>query len=98
MAKDILTNAELIDSLISELNSLPKMLINGQFVLFCGTIYQMWQKLKNLRNTIDNDIKNRNQTIEILKEELRNAGHNVEEMTPQQFIDSMKDGAENGSN
>ena len=93
MAKDIMTNSEMIGSIINDLNSLPKLLINGQFVLFCGTIYQMGQKLSNLRNTIDNDIKNRNQTIETLKEELRNAGHGVEDMTPQEFIDSIsKDG------
>ena len=93
MAKDIMTNTELIESLIVDLNSLPKKLIDGQFIQFCSTIYQMGQKLINLRNTIDNDIKNRNQTIETLKEELRNAGHGVEDMTPQEFIDSIsKDG------
>lgn len=97
MAKDIMTNTELIESLIVDLNSLPKKLIDGQFIQFCSTIYQMGQKLINLCNTIDNDIKNRNQTIETLKEELRNAGHNVNDMTPQQFIDSMKDGDKLGT-
>lgn len=101
MAKDILTNTELIDSIIGDLNSLPKKLIDGQFIQFCGTVYRMGQKLINLRNTIDNDIKNRNKTIETLKEELRNAGHEVDDMTPAEFIERMnhgKDGAENGGN
>lgn len=101
MAKDILTNTELIDSLIGDLNSLPKKMIDGQFIQFCGTVYRMGQKLINLRNTIDNDIKNRNKTIETLKEELRNVGHEVNDMTPAEFIKRMnqgKDGAENGGN
>lgn len=98
MAKDILTNSELIDSVIVDLNSLPKLLIDGQFVKFCSTISQMCQKLLNLRVTIDNDLKNRNEIIETLKEELRNAGHSVDDMTPQEFVDSMnKDGENNGS-
>ena len=101
MAKDLMTNSELISSIIVDLNSLPKCLINGQFIQFCNIVTSMGQKLINLRNTIDNDIKNRNKTIETLKEELRNAGHEVDDMTPAEFIERMnqgKDGAENGGN
>ena len=98
MDKDIMTNPELIDSLIIDLNSLPKHLIDGQFVGFCATISRMGQKLVNLRKTVDNDLKNRNEIIETLKEELRNAGHSVDDMTPQEFIDSMnKDSDKDGS-
>ena len=98
MAKDVLTNPELIDSLIVDLNSLPKKLIDGQFIQFCATVAQMGQKLGNLRKTIDDDLKNRNAIIETLKEELRNAGHDVKDMTPQEFIDTMnKDGDLNGT-
>ena len=98
MAKDIMTNAELIDSLILDLNNLPKEMISGQYIQFCAIVYQMAQKLINLRNTVDNDLKNRNETIETLKAELRAAGHDVKDMTPQQFVDEFmnkeKDGAE----
>ena len=98
MAKDIMSNPELIDSLIVDLNSLPKKLIDGQFIQFCATVAQMGQKLGNLRKTIDDDVKNRNAIIETLKEELRNAGHEVQDMTPQEFIDSMnKDGGKLGT-
>lgn len=93
MAKDLMTNSELISSIIVDLNSLPKCLIDGQFIQFCNIVTSMGQKLVNLRNTIDNDLKNREKTIETLKEELRNAGHGVKDMTPQEFIDSIsKDG------
>lgn len=99
MAKDLMTNSELISSIIVDLNSLPKCLIDGQFIQFCNIVTSMGQKLVNLRNTIDNDLKNREKTIETLKEELRAAGHGVKDMTPQQFIDEVmdkeeKDGAE----
>lgn len=102
MAKDILTNSELIDSVIIDLNSLEKSLINGQFLQFCATIANIGQKLVNLRKTIDDDLKNREKTIETLKEELRAAGHGVKDMTPQQFIDEVmdkeeKDGVNNGA-
>ena len=98
MAKDIMSNTELIDSLIVDLNSLPKKLIDGQFIQFCATVVQMGQKLGNLKKTIDDDVKNRNAIIETLKEELRNAGHEVQDMTPKEFIDSMnKDGGLNGT-
>ena len=98
MKKDIMTNSELIDSLIVDLNSLPKKLIDSQFIQFCAIVAQMGQKLGNLRKTIEDDVKNRNAIIETLKEELRNAGHEVQDMTPQEFIDSMnKDGGLNGT-
>lgn len=99
MAKDLMTNSELISSIIVDLNSLPKCLIDGQFIQFCNIVTSMGQKLVNLRNTIDNDLKNREKTIETLKEELRAVGHEVTDMTPQQFVDGFmnkeeKDGAE----
>lgn len=99
MAKDLMTNSELISSIIVDLNSLPKCLIDGQFIQFCNIVTSMGQKLVNLRNTIDNDLRNREKTIETLKEELRAVGHEVTDMTPQQFVDDFmnkeeKDGAE----
>ena len=99
MAKDIMTNSELIDSIITDLNDIPKKLIDGQFIQACGIVYRMGQKLINLRNTIDDDLKNKNDIIETLKEELRNAGHEVVDMTPAEFIEQVncgKDGAKNG--
>ena len=97
MAKGLLTNKELVESLILDLNSLPKALVDGQFIQFCSTVSQMGQKLGNLCKTIDDDLKNRDKIIETLKEELRLAGHEVNDMTPQQFVDDFmnkKDGGE----
>lgn len=45
-------NAGLIDSLIVDCNSLPKALIDNQFILFCNTLAQMVQKLKSMKEGI----------------------------------------------
>ena len=98
MEKGLYTNSELLNSLIVDLNNLIKEQMAGQYINACNIVYQMSQKLVNLRQTIDDDINNRNKTIETLKEELRMAGHEVNDMTPQQFVGEFmnkeKDGAE----
>ena len=96
MANGIYTNHELVDTIIADLNNVVKQAVSGQYLQSCAIITQITQKLINLRNTVDDTIKNRDQTIETLKEELRNAGHTVNDITPQEFIDNFmeKDGAE----
>lgn len=95
MANGIYTNSELLDSLLVDLNNVLKEQQNGQFIQACRIVAQMTQKIVNLRETIDNDLRNREETIEILKEQLRNAGQDVVDMTPQEFMDEItkKDGA-----
>ena len=90
MANGLYTNSELVDSIILDLNNLPKELIDGQFIQGCSLIAQMSQKLINLRQTIDNDLKSRDETIESLKREIRNLGGEV--------IDVKGEVLENGSN
>lgn len=99
MANGIYTNTEIMDSVIVDLNDMVKELVGGQYIQACCIVAQMSQKLLNLRNTINNDLKNREKTIETLKEQLRNAGQTVTDMTPQEFIDTYveKDGDNNGS-
>ena len=90
MANGLYTNSELVDSIILDLNNLPKELIDGQFIQACSLITQMSQKLINLRKTIDSDLKSRDKTIENLKAEIRNLGGEV--------IDVKGEVLENGSN
>ena len=92
MANGILTNVELIDSIIVDLNNLLKNQINGQFIQACSVVNQMTQKLVNLRNTVDNDLKNREENIEVLKKRLRELGQEVIEVPADELI--KKDGAE----
>lgn len=83
MAKGILTNKELIGSLIQDLNNLVKEQQAGQHLQACAIIVSMTQKLVNLQRTIDDDLKNRDETIATLKEELRACGREVVEVAPE---------------
>ena len=96
MAKGLYTNSELVDSLINDLNNLLKEALNGQYIQACCAVHVMAQKLLNLRKTIDADLENRNQVIEKLKRELRETGHEVQEIPIENLM--TKDGAENGGN
>ncbi len=62
-------NIGLIDTLIIDCNNLPKLLIDNQFVAFCGTIAQMVQKLKNIKEGIEADKKDMERQINDIKRE-----------------------------
>lgn len=98
MPKGLLTNVELVDSLILDLNNLPKEMINGQFIQSCTIIGQMGQKLALIKKGIPADIESKNRVIEELKQQLRDAGRNVEDLTPAEFFEKFgkKDGADDG--
>lgn len=96
MAKGTYTNSELVDTLILDLNNIPKLLFDGQYIQFCSVVAQMGQKLINLREGIKADLAGKDRTIEQLKQALRNSGQVVEDMTPEQFISEMK-GEGNGN-
>lgn len=91
MANGIYTNTELIDTVILDLNNTLKELFSGQYIQACCNVTQMSQKLLNLRNTIDNDLKNRDETIAKLKNELRNAGVTVEDIDPREYLQGVTD-------
>lgn len=86
MAKGLYTNVELIDSIIIDLNSCIKEVADGQYIQACNMVTQMSQKLVNLRNTVDNDLKNREQVIEELTAKLRAAGVEMTKVAPEEFI------------
>ena len=96
MANGLLTNEELIDSLIIDLNNLPKLLMEGQNIAFCSTVSAMGHKLRNLKHGVTSDLESKVKVIEELKRQLQNANINLKEMTMEEYI-KMKDGAENGA-
>ena len=99
MANGLYTNVELIETLIADLNDVIKATVGGQYLQASITITGMTQKLTNLRQTIDNDLKNRDRTIEELKRQLRSMGAEIVEMTPEQYAKEIeKDGVLNGGN
>jgi hypothetical protein len=95
MANGLFTNEELIDSLIVDLNSIPKLLIDGQGILFCSIVSSMGQKLVNLKKGIKDDLENKNKVIEELKRALKETDVGCVDMTPEEYL-KEKDGAENG--
>ena len=99
MANGLFSNSELIDSLINDLNEVIRQTVSGQYLQACINVTGMTQKLTNLRKTIDNDLKNRDETIETLKQQLRAAGQSVVDVTAEQYAkEFQKDGVLNGSN
>lgn len=98
MANGAYTNVELIETILVDVNNMLKELFNGQYINACCDVNNIAKKLLNLREAVDNDMKNREQIIEQLKEQLRNAGREIVEYTPQEYAEKMKkDGAGNGT-
>ena len=96
MEKRLMTNTELVDSIVVDINNMIKEALSGQYLQICYIITAITQKLMNLKNGIDADIASKNEIIEQLKEQLRVAGAELEEMPPEAFIEKYgkKDGAE----
>ena len=78
-----MTNKELVGSLIQDLNNLVKEQQAGQHLQACQIIVSMTQKLANLYKTINDDLKNRDETIATLKDELRKRGVEVVDVAPE---------------
>lgn len=89
MANGIMTNKELVGSLIQDLNNLVKEQQAGQHLQACQIIVGMTQKLANLYNTIDDGVKNRDETIAKLKEELQACGREVVEVAPEELEEAL---------
>ena len=79
MANGIYTNSELIGTILDDLNRCVKALLIGQSLQACVILTGITQKLTNLRQNIENDIKNRDEIIESLKSELRKRGVEIVE-------------------
>ena len=90
-------NMGVCDVLLETINQLPKLLIDNQFVSFCKTLSDMAEIVVNLKKGIADDLKSRDENIEILKETIKNMGGSVDTVPVENFI-AKKDGANNGSN
>ena len=80
-----MTNKELVGSLLQDLNNMVKEQQSGQHLQACAIIVSMSQKLANLYKTIDDDLKNRDATIEELKGQLRARGVEVVDVKPEEL-------------
>lgn len=73
-------NQQLIDTLIVDCNNAVGAMTQGQYILFCRIMYEMVQKLGNLKKGVAADLKNREEIIAGLKDQLRSAGIQVEDI------------------
>ena len=91
MANGIYTNSELIQTLIVDLNNLIKEQMSGQYIQACTIITQMTQKLINLKNSVDKDLESKDRYIEDLKQQLKDAGCEVIDMTAEELVEKIKE-------
>lgn len=76
----MLDNQQLIDSMILDCNNAVGAIAQGQYILFCRLMYEMVQKLGNLKKGVAVELKNREEIIAGLKDQLRNAGMQIEDI------------------
>ena len=81
----LLTNKELINSIINDLNEYLKAQASGQMLQAAAIMAGVSQKLLNLYRTVDDDLKNRDETIDSLKQQLRAAGVEVIDVSPEKL-------------
>ena len=60
-------NIGLIDTLLEDLNALVKDLVDGQNIRFCSRVYNMGQKLVNLKEGVKNDTESLMKQVEDLR-------------------------------
>ena len=88
--KGLYDNEGLCDTLINDLNNLPKLIMQGQYIQFCALVTGMAQKIINLQKGIKADMDSMKEKVDELK---RINDGLVEQMTG---LPVEKDGAENG--
>ena len=84
----MLSNSQLIDSLIEDLNNGIRNLTGGQYIAWCQMNGQIVQKLINLKKGVEAEIKNREEIIETLKAELRAAGREVVDIPAEELLNN----------
>ena len=90
MAKDLMNNEELVDSIIVDLNSMLKEQVSGQYIGACNMVTQITQKLLNLKKGISNDLKAKDEKIEILKGRIKDCGGDVLDDVPANVFNEKK--------
>lgn len=83
----MLDNQQLIDSMILDCNNAVGAIAQGQYILFCRIMYEMVQKLGNLKKGVSVELQNREEIIAGLKEQLRNAGMQVEDVPVEELVE-----------
>ena len=90
MSSGLMNTNELLDSLIVECDCAVKDLISHGYIGFCAHMVAIVQKLGALKAGYGKDMKNRDETIEALKGEIRRLGGTVEDMPIGEFLGGEK--------
>lgn len=69
----MLTNSELLDSVISEMYEMFKALLSGNYALFCAAFAEIMSKLCSLRDGLRKDAEATDKCINDLKAQLKKA-------------------------
>ena len=78
--KGLYDTAGLCETLITDLNRLPRLLVDNQFIAFCDTVAKMGQKMNCVLKGIKNDLSSRDEKITQLEEQLRAAGDEIDRL------------------
>lgn len=81
----------LCDTLVRDLNNLPKLLMTGQYIQFCALVADMAQRVVKLKSGIANDMESMKNKVDEIK---RMNDSLVEQMTG---FPVEKDGVDNGA-
>lgn len=87
--KGIMNNVGLIESLIVDCNDAVRNCVGGQYIAFCNVMVQMVRKLDILKKGVSNDMKNRDDAIRNLKDELKKCGRTVIDIAPQDLENQL---------
>lgn len=91
MPEGFINTDQMIDGLIQDCNNAVRNLVSGNYIAWCNINVQMVQKLAALKKGYKDDIDQKNQKIEDLKQMLRNRGEDVIDIPAGELV---KDGAE----
>ena len=90
MSSGLMNTNELLDSLIVDCDCAVKDLISRGYIGFCAHMVAIVQKLGALKAGYGKDMKNRDETIEALKAEIRRLGGTVEDVPIGEFLGGEK--------
>lgn len=91
MPEGFINTDQMIDGLIQDCNNAVRNLASGNYIAWCNITVQMVQKLAAMKKGYKDDIDQKNQKIEDLKQMLRNRGEDVIDIPAEELV---KDGAE----
>ena len=83
---DLKSTPELIDSIIIDCDSAVKELVTHGYIGFCAKMVGIVQKLACAKAGYVNDMKNRNETIDALKAEIRRLGGTADDIPIDEFL------------